>query len=135
MEGSTFRQYLWRNADHMAEQIQTRTWHILVIGKDQDILKTVLRLLNDFKKANYRAIGATGGAEGKRLFGEGDIDLVLLTNGLDETETRELRSWFTDRKPGIVVLQHYGGGSGLLFNEITYSLQSKTDIHGTDHIA
>jgi hypothetical protein len=33
------------------------------------------------------------------------------------------------------VLQHYGGGSGLLFNEITYSLQSKKDSHGTDDIA
>lgn len=135
MGGSPFSQYLCPNADHMAEQIQTSSWHILVIGKDQDILKTVLRLLNDFKKANYRAIGATDEAEGRRLFDEGDIDLVLLTNGLDETATRELRSWFTGRKPGIIVLQHYGGGSGLLFNEIIYSLQSKTGLHVTDHIA
>jgi hypothetical protein len=119
----------------MEEQIQTRTRHILVIGKDPDILKTVLRLLNDFKKADYRAAGTTDVAEGRRLFEQGDIDLVLLTNGLNEVTTGELRSYFLDRKPGIHVLQHYGGGSGLLFNEITYSLQSKTGSHGTDHIA
>jgi len=119
----------------MAENTDIPTKHFLVIGKDPDILKTVLRLLNDFKKASYSAVGSTDIEEGKRLFDQQPIDLVLLTNGLDEYTTGELRSWFNKRKPQVKVLQHFGGGSGLLFNEITYSLQSNTTDHGTDRFA
>lgn len=96
--------------------------NILVIGKDPDILKTVLRLLNDFKKVGYHAIGASGAEEAHRLFEENPIDLVLLTNGLEESLTTELRDWFSSRKSGLPILQHYGGGSGLLFNEIDLTL-------------
>lgn len=119
----------------MANTQTGRTWRILVVGKDPEILKTVLRLLNDFRATRYEAIGAANAEEARQLFDTGDIDLALLTNGLDSSETQELRSWFNNRKPGVRVLQHYGGGSGLLFNELTYSLTSHPSTHGTDDIA
>jgi DNA-binding NtrC family response regulator len=96
--------------------------NILVIGKDPDILKVVLRLLNDFKEARYHAAGTTDPDEARRLLAQTDIDLVLITNGLDAAADADLRGYISIQRPGIPVVQHFGGGSGLLFNEIRHTL-------------
>jgi hypothetical protein len=98
------------------------TINILVIGKDPDILQVVLRLLNDYKHAAYHAIGSTDPATASSLFADSDIDLVLITNGIDPTLDASLREDFLTRRPGTPILQHYGGGSGLLFAEIAEAL-------------
>ena len=103
--------------------------NILVIGKDPEILKVVLRLLNEHQPANnltvgahYHAIGTTDPDQARSLFADSDIDLVLITNGIDPTLDASLREAFLARHPGIPILQHYGGGSGLLFSEIAEAL-------------
>jgi hypothetical protein len=96
--------------------------NILVIGKDPEILTVVLRLLNDYPQANYHAVGTTDPAQARELFADGDIGLVLITNGIDPTLDASLREEFLTRRPGIRILQHYGGGSGLLFAEIAQAL-------------
>jgi hypothetical protein len=96
--------------------------NILVIGKDSEILKVVLRLLNEFQQAHYHAVGATDPDLARELFSNGDIDLVLITNGIDPTVDASLREEFLGRKPEVRILQHYGGGSGLLFSEIAQAL-------------
>jgi hypothetical protein len=96
--------------------------NILVIGMDAGILQVVLRLLNDYKQAHYHAVGATDANQARELFTGGDIDLVLMTNGIDPTLDATLREEFLGRSPGIRILQHYGGGSGLLFAEITQAM-------------
>ncbi|HEV3324911.1 MAG TPA: hypothetical protein VG052_04880 [Puia sp.] len=96
--------------------------NILVIGKDPEILKVVLRLLNEHKPANYHAIGSTDPDQCRALFADSDIDLVLITNGIDATLDASLREDFLTRRPGILILQHFGGGSGLLFGEIAQAL-------------
>jgi hypothetical protein len=97
--------------------------NILVIGMDAGILQVVLRLLNDYQQANYHAVGATGSDQARELFAGGDIDLVLMTNGIDATMDATLREEFLRRKPNTRILQHYGGGSGLLFAEIAQAIQ------------
>jgi DNA-binding response OmpR family regulator len=96
--------------------------NILVIGKDPEILKVVLRLLNEHQQSNYHAIGTTDPDQARSLFADSDIDLVLITNGIDPTLDASLREAFLARRPGIPILQHYGGGSGLLFSEIAEAL-------------
>lgn len=98
------------------------TLHILVIGKDPEILTVVLRLLNDYKQASYHAVGTTDPVQARELFAGGDIGLVLMTNGIDPTLDASLREYFLIRRPGVRILQHYGGGSGLLFSEIAQAL-------------
>jgi hypothetical protein len=98
--------------------------NILVIGKDSEILKVVLRLLNEFQQAHYHAVGATDSDLARELFSNGDIDLVLITNGIDPTVDASLREEFLGRKPEVRILQHYGGGSGLLFSEIAQALSA-----------
>jgi len=101
----------------------THSVNILVIGKDPEILKVVLRLLNENKKANYHAIGSTDPDQARSLFADTDIDLVLITNGIDATLDASLREEFLTRRPGVRILQHFGGGSGLLFGEIAETLK------------
>jgi hypothetical protein len=98
--------------------------NILVIGKDPEILTVVLRLLNEYKEANYHAIGTTDPDQARELFTGGDIGLVLMTNGIDPTLDASLREYFLARRPGVRILQHYGGGSGLLFGEIAQALSA-----------
>lgn len=99
--------------------------HILVIGKDAGILKVVLRLLNEHPSASYHAIGSTDPDQARSLFAGTDIDLVLITNGIDATLDASLRKEFLTRRPGVRILQHFGGGSGLLFGEIAQALAKK----------
>ena len=99
--------------------------NILVIGKDPEILPVVLRLLNDYKEANYHAIGTTDPHLARALFADVDIDLVLITNGIDATLDASLREEFLGRRPDVRILQHFGGGSGLLFAEIAQALATQ----------
>ena len=98
--------------------------NILVIGMDSEILKVVLRLLNEYPQASYHAVGTTNPDQARELFADGDIGLVLMTNGIDPTIDASLREEFLTRRPGIRILQHYGGGSGLLFGEIAQALSN-----------
>jgi len=100
------------------------TLNILVIGMDSEILKVVLRLLNEYQQASYHAVGTTNPDQARELFAGGDIGLVLMTNGIDPTIDASLREEFLTRRPGIRILQHYGGGSGLLFGEIAQALSA-----------
>jgi hypothetical protein len=100
----------------------SRPVNILVIGRDPEILKVVLRLLNEHQSVNYHAIGSTDPEQGRSLFADTDIDLVLITNGIDVTLDASLREDFLTRRPGVRILQHFGGGSGLLFAEIAEAL-------------
>jgi hypothetical protein len=101
----------------------THPVNILVIGKDPGILKVVLRLLNENNKATYHAIGSTDPDQARSLFADTDIDLVLITNGIDATLDASLREEFLTRRPSVRILQHFGGGSGLLFGEIAEALK------------
>ena len=96
--------------------------NILVVGRDPEILKVVLRLLNEHNPTNYHAIGSTDPDQARALFADADIDLVLITNGIDATLDASLREEFLTLRPGVRILQHFGGGSGLLFGEIAQAL-------------
>ncbi|HET6252760.1 MAG TPA: hypothetical protein VFE32_01735 [Puia sp.] len=100
----------------------TQPVNILVVGRDPEILKVVLRLLNEHQPAKYHAIGSTDPDQARSLFADSDIDLVLITNGIDATLDASLREEFLSRRPNIRILQHFGGGSGLLFGEIAEAL-------------
>jgi hypothetical protein len=96
---------------------------ILYIGNHTQILETVLRLIN--AQEGWIGLGAADEAQAMVVFEENDIDLVLLGCGLDPEIEENLAALFEEKKPGIPVVQHYGGGSGLLYSEILLALQKK----------
>ena len=110
---------------------------ILVIGHNPQIMETVLRLIN--QNSNWSAVGALTDEEAIELFHQYSFELVLLGGGIEDASEKKIRSLFNFQNPGITIIQHYGGGSGLLSNEIMEALdskarQNKPTIHFKDGI-
>jgi DNA-binding NarL/FixJ family response regulator len=98
------------------------TINILVICRHPDILQTILRLINN--NAEWDATGTITDEEAMAAFNTTPFDLVLLGNGIEPENEERLTDTFKASKPGIPVIQHYGGGSGLLFAEIYEGLSN-----------
>jgi hypothetical protein len=88
---------------------------ILAIGKTTRIMETILRLINSKTQLNGSIVFSADEAVKKSKTIA--FDMVLIGAGLDEDETQQVHSYFT-----IPVVQHYGGGSGLLYAEINQTL-------------
>jgi hypothetical protein len=93
---------------------------ILVIGRHEQIMQTVLKLINEME--NYHAIGCLTDKEAIDLLKKNSIDLVLVGGGVEIQSEMNLRTFVQDNYPFTKVIQHFGGGSGLLFNELREAL-------------
>lgn len=98
---------------------------ILVIGRHPVILDTVLRLINGHE--TWHAHGTTDVMADIDLFKQNEFDLVLMGGGIEESEESYLREVFISIQPEIKIIQHWGGGSGLLANEIQAALDQIED--------
>ncbi|MHA3788403.1 hypothetical protein ACX0HA_09360 [Flavobacterium hauense] len=94
--------------------------NILYTGRHPEILETVVRLIN--QNENWAGYGAADNEEAIFLFRGIDFRIVLLGCGIPEQEEAELRRALTALNPQCMIVQHYGGGSGLLANEIHTAL-------------
>lgn len=89
---------------------------ILYIGRNPEITTIMHRLLN--ARPDWTGLTACLDAEALEICTSMHIDLVLLGNGISEAEEQSLRANLNGIIPGVKVIQHYGGGSGLLYGEI-----------------
>lgn len=96
---------------------------ILVIGRHPEILATVVRLVNN--NPDWNATGCLSDEEAIAAFPTQDFKVVLMGGGVDERSELKLNEYFYTEKPEIKIVQHFGGGSGLLSAEIFEAL----DIH------
>ncbi|WP_316824001.1 hypothetical protein [Pedobacter miscanthi] len=94
---------------------------ILYIGRDPEITTVMNRLLN--ARPEWKGICVCTDEEAVEICQAQQIDLALLGNGIDAECEKALRAKLTVLKPGIKIIQHYGGGSGLLYGEIITALQ------------
>jgi hypothetical protein len=95
---------------------------ILTIGRHQEILQTVVRLINN--NPDWNATGVITDEDAVAAFTSRHFQLVLLGGGIEPESEHKLCAAFKARQPGIVIVQHYGGGSGLLYAEIFQALGS-----------
>lgn len=95
---------------------------ILIIGRHRQIMETVVRLIESQQR--WRAKGALTDEEAIAIFQQENFDLVLFGGGVEETSEQRLREVFLKMNPNIKIIRHYGGGSGLLFNEIHEAVAS-----------
>jgi DNA-binding response OmpR family regulator len=93
---------------------------ILVIGRNPDIVQTVVRLVNN--NPAWNASHALTDDAAVELFEGRQFDLVLLGGGIEPESDALLRRAFTAHNPDITIIQHYGGGSGLLATEINMAI-------------
>lgn len=94
---------------------------ILVVGRHPEILATVVRLVNN--NPDWNATGCLSDEEAIAAFGQQDFKVVLLGGGVDEESETILNARFCAIKPEIKIVQHFGGGSGLLSAEIYEALK------------
>ncbi|MFB9842749.1 hypothetical protein [Mucilaginibacter ginsenosidivorans] len=98
---------------------------ILVIGRNEQILNTIERLINNNPKWHATACltddAAISACDRQRF------DLVLIGGGVDEDSEANLRKAIAERHPGTPIIQHFGGGSGLLATEINMGLGGSTE--------
>ena len=96
---------------------------ILVIGRHPEILQTVIRLVNN--NPEWNATGAEKDTEALALFTTQPFALVLLGGGIANESEAALCAAFKAHNPQIIIVQHYGGGSGLLSAEIYEALAGR----------
>ena len=89
--------------------------NILVIGRHPQIMETVLRLINSHP--GWKAEGAITDEEAVEKFNS-NFNLVLIGGGVEESSEEKMKTAFEKINPPVKMIRHYGGGSGLLFNEI-----------------
>lgn len=95
---------------------------ILVIGRNLEILQTVVRLINN--NPAWNATPAVTNLDAISLFQSRPFTLVLFGGGIEPESDAMLREAFTSHDPKITIIQHYGGGSGLLATEINMAIDS-----------
>jgi DNA-binding NtrC family response regulator len=98
---------------------------ILIICSHEEILQTIIRLIN--KNEKWNAIGAINSETAIKVFNQQTFDLVLLGSGIDNEDENKLQQIFLQKNPQIKIVQHFGGGSGLLFNEIEAALSDNAN--------
>jgi hypothetical protein len=94
---------------------------ILVIGRHPEILQTVVRLVNNNPEWNATSAGTDD--EAILAFSSQLFKLVLLGGGIEQESEDRLCAAFKALHPDIIIVQHYGGGSGLLTAEIYEALK------------
>jgi hypothetical protein len=92
------------------------TLDILVAGREKAILDVVERLINTHE--GWKATVVTTEEEAVRVFKDRWYLMVLVCAGFSAEEEEALRRRLAREDPASVVIRHYGGGSGLLENEI-----------------
>ena len=93
---------------------------ILAIGRHPEILQTVVRLVNN--NPDWQCTGASTDEEALAAFSSSEFRLVLLGGGIEKESEGLLCARFRQLNPAIKIVQHYGGGSGLLSAEIYQAL-------------
>ncbi|MFZ4929527.1 hypothetical protein [Chryseobacterium sp. Mn2064] len=96
-----------------------KTLHFLVIGKNQEILEVLKRIIENNE-------GWTAEIQSDENFcytylKENEVDIVLLSSGLEDEFEKNIKVFCENLDKNVKVIDHYGGGSGLLKNEV-YSL-------------
>jgi len=93
---------------------------ILVICRHEGILQTIVRLINN--NPEWNATGAVTDEEAITQFNARSFKLVLLGSGIEKESEDKLSAAFKAHNPEIIIVEHYGGGSGLLAAEIYQAL-------------
>lgn len=97
--------------------------HILVVGREPAILEVVERLLNSHE--GWQATTAGTEEAAVAAFQQQSFRIVFVGAGFSVQEEETLRQRVKELDPSVTVTRHYGGGSGLLENEVLSILQKK----------
>jgi hypothetical protein len=95
----------------------------LILGKNESILEIVVRLVN--ANEDWNAVGFSDEEKAKDYFKQNLLDIVLLSSGIEAEIEKNIQLFFKAEQPEIEIIEHYGGGSGLLKCEILEALERR----------
>jgi len=95
-----------------------------VHGTHPEIFNTVIRLIN--KNEEWFGEGSTDEENFIEYFQKDKYDLVLLGGGISPESENKIKALFQRLNPDVPIIQHFGGGSGLLKSEIENALSMKS---------
>lgn len=93
-----------------------KTLQFLVIGKNQEILDTLKRIIEN--NEGWKAEIQSDENVCYNYLKENQVDIVLLSSGLEEQFEKDIKVFCENLDQDVKVIDHYGGGSGLLKNEV-----------------
>jgi len=93
-----------------------KTLQFLVIGKNQEILDTLKRIIEN--NEGWKAEIQSDENICYNYLKENQADIVLLSSGLEEQFEKDIKVFCESLDQDVKVIDHYGGGSGLLKNEV-----------------
>ncbi|SHK73931.1 hypothetical protein [Chryseobacterium polytrichastri] len=93
-----------------------KTLQFLVIGKNQEILDTLKRIIEN--NEGWKAEIQSDENICYNYLKENQVDIVLLSSGLEEQFEKDIKVFCENLDQDVKVIDHYGGGSGLLKNEV-----------------
>ena len=97
--------------------MQQEPLNIIVCCANNEILEVLLRVIRN--KSAWQAYGSGSLNEIKCLLEKNShFNLALIGSGFSLAEENELVNILNQYLPEDKILFHYGGGSGLLFNEV-----------------
>ena len=108
--------------------MDTNRLEILAVGRDEAILQVVQRLINSHE--NWIATIVSTDEQALAAFEQKRFPIVLVSAGVTEEEEEALNQSLSLLDPSVTVIRHYGGGSGLLENEVR-AILDRRDIHIT----
>jgi hypothetical protein len=100
-----------------------KTLEFLLLGKNEEILVILLRLVN--ANENWNGVAFNNEKEAQEYFQNNKIDIVLLSSAIEDHVEKEFTSFCLKNQPDVEVIEHFGGGSGLLKSEIMHRLHLK----------
>lgn len=93
-----------------------KTLNFLVIGKNQEILETLKRIIEN--NEGWSAETQNDEHSCYNYIKGNQVDIVLLSSGLEEQFEKDIKVFCENLDKEVKVIDHYGGGSGLLKNEV-----------------
>src|ERR1044072_1427807 len=96
---------------------------VLAIGRNEEIMTVLHRLLN--AKEQRTGVTVTTDAEAVAACQQGTFDIILFCAGVTPQEAAALTAKLRALQPRAVITRHFGGGSGLLENEIQNALAQR----------
>ncbi|WP_366512801.1 pirin family protein [uncultured Chryseobacterium sp.] len=90
--------------------------NFLVIGKNQEILDTLKRVIE--KNEGWNANILIDEEQSRDFITTHEVDIVLLSSGLEDRFEKDIKAFCKNLDKKVNVIEHYGGGSGLLRSEV-----------------
>lgn len=94
--------------------------NILSIAAHDDIRRIMNRLVNT--REGWQGQAAVDVNEAEALLADEEFDLILIGVGVSESAENQLREFCTHLTFQPKLVRHYGGGSGLLYNEVMLAM-------------